>query len=229
LHLFYEPEITDHLSPDESRHAVKVLRLVQGDPIEITNGKGKICEATLTASDSKKCSFKITASSQIPRRDFSIHLAIAPTKNMDRMEWLVEKCVEMGIEKISFLHCKTSERKVISLERIGKIVVSAMKQSRQFWLPEINPMEPFPKFIETVHAGQKFIAHVDHGNPHHLQSIAKSKGEYLILIGPEGDFSVDEIHAALKDGFQKVSLGPNRLRTETAGLSACHILNLINA
>ena len=145
------------------------------------------------------------------------------------MEWMVEKCVEIGVEQISFVLCKTSERKTISLERLDKIIVSAIKQSRQAWLPVLSEMTPFGKFIEACHVSQKFIASVDENNPHHLAQIATPQKDYAVLIGPEGDFTKEEIRQAIAHGFTMTSLGPNRLRTETAGLTACCILNLINA
>lgn len=205
------------------------MRLQSGDEIELTDGKGSLCIATITTIDQKALHFRIKEEKKILRRGFSIHLAIAPTKNLDRMEWLIEKCVELGIEKISFLLCKTSERKFIQLDRIEKIAISALKQSRQAWLPSIAGMTPLPELVAEASENQKFIACVDHDNPVHLARTAAPSGDYIVLIGPEGDFKSDEIILALSSGFRKVSLGPNRLRTETAGLVACGILNQINA
>ena len=144
------------------------------------------------------------------------------------MEWLVEKNVEMGIDEISFMQCQTSERKNINTERIEKIAVSAMKQSQQAWLPVIHPLKPFREIIQHQ-ADQKFIGHVDASNPHHLKALAQPKKKYLILIGPEGDFSNEELELAQKNGFEKIKLGTNRLRTETAGMVACQVLHLINS
>ena len=228
--LFYQPEISSEvLAPEESRHAVKVLRLESGDVIELTDGKGKLCRARLTETNPRQCAFKITESVSVPRRNFSIHIAIAPTKHLDRMEWMIEKCVEIGVEQISFILCKTSERKVISMERLDKIVISALKQSRQAWLPVLSEIMPIGKFLHASTSSQKFIASVDETNPHHLAQIATPQKDYTVLIGPEGDFTKEEILSATSHGFRVASLGPNRLRTETAGLTACCILNLINA
>jgi 16S rRNA (uracil1498-N3)-methyltransferase len=227
LSLFYQPDIEPHyLSEEESRHAIKVLRLQRGDAIRITDGKGNFYDARITETGKHHCHFEILKTEKHPARDFQIHIAIAPTKNADRIEWFVEKAVEIGVEKISFLLCQNSERKSINLERIEKIAVGAMKQSQQAWLPQLTEMK---KFDEVAHelADQKFIAVVDATNPIHLKQLATPAQKYLVLIGPEGDFRMDEIETALQNGFNKVSLGANRLRTETAGLAACHILNLI--
>ncbi len=229
MHLFYQPEITlGHLLSEESKHAIRVLRLEVGTEIELTDGKGGFYKAKITNADPHECGFKVTQSSVICERAFSIHLAIAPTKNADRMEWMVEKCVEIGIEKISFIQCKTSERKTINIERLEKIVVSAMKQSQKAWLPEVSFMVPFQKFISESNDALKFIAHVDDKNPDHLKNLATPRSKYVIAIGPEGDFTKEELEMAYLSGFKKVSLGPSRLRTETAGLAAVMALNLVN-
>jgi 16S rRNA (uracil1498-N3)-methyltransferase len=230
LNLFYQPGIPHgitHLDAEESRHAVRVLRLSEGDPLALTDGKGFFYATKITRADSKKCAFEILEKQEIKKRNFSIHLAIAPTKNADRIEWFVEKAVEIGIEEISFMLCKNSERKVMNMERISKVAVSALKQSQQAWLPRINEMAPFSKIFNST-ADQKFIAHVDSANPTHLSSVTQRNKKYLVLIGPEGDFSNDELDMAIQHGFEKVSLGINRLRTETAGLAAIQILAMIN-
>ena len=231
MNLFYQPEIPNGiftLSADESRHATKVLRLKSGDRIDLTDGKGVFYEAQITKPDLVKCGFAILTTKAQPRKPFRIHIAIAPTKNTDRIEWFVEKTVELGIDHISFILCANSERKSLKLDRLEKIAISAMKQSGQAWLPQVTPMHPFNEILTSV-AKQKFIAFVDSQNPQHLKSVARTEGEALVLIGPEGDFSPEELQRAQDHGFQKVSLGSNRLRTETAGLAACHILNLINS
>ncbi len=229
MHLFYLPDVTaGHLPEDESRHAIKVLRLNAGDEFEITDGKGSLFAVAITDPAPKHCTFRILSKTEVAKRNFSIHLAIAPTKNADRIEWMVEKCVEIGVDEISFLLCKTSERKTINLERIEKVAISAMKQSKHYWLPKLNGIVPFNQFINQPIEGSRFIAHVDESNPNHLKSLANSAESYTVLIGPEGDFSNEELDAALKAGFRKVGLGPNRLRTETAGLAAVMTLNLAN-
>ncbi|MBS1951691.1 MAG: 16S rRNA (uracil(1498)-N(3))-methyltransferase [Cytophagales bacterium] len=230
MNLFYQPNIPEgihYLDRDESHHAVRVMRLGEKQTIDLTDGRGLFYVAKITRADPKKCEFEIIEKKQIARRDFQVHIAIAPTKNADRMEWFVEKVTEIGVDQISFMFCKNSERKVINCERIEKVAVSAMKQSQQAWLPKINDMVSF-KEIFSMNADQKFIAYVDASNPRHLQSAAKPEKNYLILVGPEGDFSKDELELALQNGFEKVSLGANRLRTETAALVSCQILNLKN-
>lgn len=230
MNLFYQPAISQgilHLDPDESRHAIKVLRLQKGDAIELTDGYGYLYQAIVQESNPKECSFIIVDKKEIPSRDFTIAIAIAPTKNMDRTEWFIEKAVEIGIDKIHFLICKNSERKTINRERIVKITVSAMKQSGQARLPYVSGMVPFTEIISQT-ADQKFICYVDASNPDLLKTMANPKKNYLVLIGPEGDFTKEEIELAMEHGFKKVSLGPNRLRTETAALTACQLLNFIN-
>lgn len=230
MNLFYQPDIPQgilHLNEDESRHAVKVLRMNTGDPLLITDGQGALYDAVITKADSRVCCFTITEKRISPARPFSISIAIAPTKNIDRTEWFVEKAVELGIEKIHFMRCKNSERKTVNLERIHKIIISAMKQSGQAWLPVCEEIKPLSEILTLV-ADQKFICYVDSQNPDQLKSLAKRNQKYLILIGPEGDFQKEELEQAIQHGFEKVSLGTNRLRTETAALAACHTLNLIN-
>jgi len=215
------------LNDDESRHAVKVLRMKAGDPLHITDGLGSFYQATISEADPRTCSFSILEKKSVPARKFSIAIALAPTKNIDRTEWFVEKAVEYGIEQIQFILCQNSERKTVNMERIEKIAISAIKQSGQAWLPACTSIKPFSEVL-TTSADQKFICYVDHQNPDQLKSLATVGKEYLVLIGPEGDFREEELKQAMDHGFKKVSLGHNRLRTETAALAACHTLNLIN-
>lgn len=198
-----------------------------GDSLHLTDGKGSFYEGVITEADSKACSFSIVETQKTQVQDFSITIAIAPTKNIDRTEWFVEKAVELGIESIHFMQCKNSERKTINLDRIQKIMVSAMKQSGQAWLPRYSEITPFHNILE-LKADQKFICFVDSHNPDQLKQLADPHKSYLVLIGPEGDFQKEELDLAMTAGFKKVSLGNNRLRTETAALAACHTLNLIN-
>jgi len=199
----------------------------RGDSLDLTDGHGFFYRATINDANPKKCTFDIIEKKEIPSRDFSISIAIAPTKNIDRTEWFIEKAVEIGIEKIQLLQCKNSERKHVNHERLVKIAISAMKQSGQARLPIISEMIPFQKIISHT-ALQKFICYVDADNPNQLKSLARPEQSYLVLIGPEGDFSKEEIQMATDVEFKKVSLGPNRLRTETAALTACQLLNFIN-
>jgi len=229
LSLFYAPEIPEGnfaLDAEEARHAVKVLRLQKGDAIHITDGKGKFYSANINLITKSTCEFSISSTVNIPRRDHRVHIAIAPTKNIDRIEWFVEKSTELGIEEISFIQCHHSERKTINIERIQKKAISALKQSGQAWLPRINPMVAFEQIIQLP-SPDRFIAHVDQDNSRHLKE-ARPNGNYTVLIGPEGDFTKEEIREAIRHGFQKIGLGKSVLRTETAGIAACQILNLIN-
>ncbi|MDX1627879.1 MAG: 16S rRNA (uracil(1498)-N(3))-methyltransferase, partial [Fulvivirga sp.] len=205
-----------------------VLRLTKGDKIELVDGQGGWYTAEIVDNNPKKCAFKIIDQRQAVPKNFYIHIAIAPTKNIDRTEWFVEKAVEIGIDEISFIQTSNSERKNIKLERIIKKAISAMKQSRKAWLPQINELEDFTALIDHPEEQEKFIAHVDFENPDHLNHLASSSSSYFVLIGPEGDFTPHEVEHALKHDFKKVSLGDSRLRTETAGIVACHLLNILN-
>lgn len=216
------------MSPDESKHAVKVLRLQNGDSIELIDGEGGLYHATITDNHPKRCAFRVDCVNQEPERTAKIHIAIAPTKNLDRIEWFVEKAVEIGVDEISFLLCSNSERKVLKLDRIEKKAISAMKQSLKARKPKLNDLIPYPDFISNLKGPQKFIAYVDFENPRQLQDEIQAGQSVCVLIGPEGDFSNEELTAAEKYGFKKVGLGKSRLRTETAGIVACHIHALVN-
>lgn len=232
MNIFYEPNIkqTLLLNEEESRHAIKVLRLSVGSKLYIVDGKGGFYTCEVRVAHEKKCEVKIVEEIQnYERQDFYIHLIVAPTKNMDRIEWMVEKCVEMGIHEISFIQTRYSERKEIKTIRIEKIAVGAMKQSLKAFLPKINEMITWKAFLQKeVNESQKMIAHLEEGDRKLIQNLAIPKGNYAVLIGPEGDFATEEISDALKKGFLPVTLGNSRLRTETAGLAACFTLNLIN-
>lgn len=230
MQLFYQPEINKgllQLDPEESRHCVKVLRKREGDKITVVDGDGSFYEVAIADADPKKCTFTVLSIHKEEKHPFSIHIGIAPTKNADRIEWFVEKAVELGVDEVTFLQCVHSERVKINLERLLKKAVSAMKQSVKASLPRLNPIVPFEEFAQKS-AAQKFIAHVDRDNPDHLKDVANPKMDYLVMIGPEGDFSAKEIEMAKSHDWLTVSLGKSRLRTETAGLAACHVLNLIN-
>lgn len=229
--LFYQPDVSNgvlYLDPEESRHCVKVLRKRNGDSIHVTDGKGSLYTCTITNSRPDKCAFVVESAVLEKKKNFNIHIAIAPTKNPDRIEWFVEKAIEIGVNEITFVECDNSERTSIKLERIEKLALSAMKQSLKFTVCKINTIKPLQDFIPSIDEGQKFIAYVDQANPDELFKVAEPAQHYTILIGPEGDFSTNELTLALERGFKKVALGPSRLRTETAGMVACHTLNLIN-
>lgn len=226
--LFYQPLLPEVQSLDleESKHCIKVLRKQSGDIIHVVDGKGSFYEAEITEANHKKCLFKVLNSKAEIRHGFKRHIAISPTKNLDRMEWFIEKAVEFGVDEISFLNCYHSERKVLKLDRLEKKAVSAMKQSVKATLPVLNEMENFSTFIKAQTVDIKCIAYVDFNNPFHFKEKLNVVKDVLILIGPEGDFSENEVAEAQSYGFEKVSLGISRLRTETAGIAAVHLMNL---
>jgi 16S rRNA (uracil1498-N3)-methyltransferase len=231
MQLFYCPQINeglDFLGTEESRHCVKVLRKKTGDVIHLTDGSGKFYEAQLTDLNQKKCTFKILSSTTENKNSFFIHIAIAPTKNSDRIEWFIEKAVEIGVDKISFLKTSFSERKSINLERIQKKAVSAMKQSVRARLPEFVGIEKLSIFLNSNTEDQRFIAHLEGESTPNLRQLAFPGKNYLILIGPEGGFSDEEIVMIKEKQFKVAKIGDYRLRTETAGIVACTILNNIN-
>lgn len=248
MHLFFVPNLSTAsiLPEEESLHAVKVLRLKTGDSIQIVDGKGGFFNARITTPHHKHCAFEITETLvDANKRNYKLHIAIAPTKNIDRLEWFIEKATEIGIDEITPVFCQNSERKVVKEERLEKIIISAAKQSLKAKFPTLNPPCSFNEFICTYNADQQFIAHcytspqpspeeretekaTDFSsiqNPIFGRKLLKSEIEQaksiLILIGPEGDFSPEEVSTAIKNGYQPVSLGDSRLRTETAGVVAC--------
>ncbi|RAV99614.1 16S rRNA (uracil(1498)-N(3))-methyltransferase [Pseudochryseolinea flava] len=231
MNLFYQPHIAEgihHLDLEESRHCIKVLRRKVGDSLVITDGKGFFYDAIITVASEKECRFEIKKSTAAATPSFQIHIAISPTKNNERIEWFVEKAVEFGIHRISLIECDHTERAYLKSDRLRKVAVSAMKQSLKPQLPLIDEVTTLKKLLPSITAQQRFIAYVDSNNPLHLQHAAVAAQSYCVLVGPEGDFSRDELEQSVVAGFQKVSLGQSRLRTETAGLAACHILNLVN-
>lgn len=233
MHLFYQPSLTPAdaaglLTDDDARHATRTLRLGVGDPISVTDGRGNRYDSLITKAD-KHCAFRIVSNVPTPPRPFQVRICVAPTKNMDRIEWFVEKAVEIGIERISFFIGQHSERRVLKLDRIEKIAVSAMKQSLQSWLPILDEAVPFANLLPTVEETHRYVAHLPNDEPGtSLMSRAEPGGTYAVLIGPEGDFSALELQQATQAGFQMVTLGPNRLRTETAALTACIGLTMLN-
>ncbi len=215
------------LPEEEAAHCIRVLRMKEGDRIRLTDGKGCFYDAVISAVSGKRCMVHIERKEQQEQLwNGYLHIAVAPTKLMDRNEWFVEKAVEIGVDEITFLKTDHSERDVIKMERIEKIAVSAMKQSQKATLPVLNGMTPLHSFIEQGFDGDKYIAHCEPGSKVLLQDALTPGHNSLVLIGPEGDFSPAEIEMALKAGFKPISLGPSRLRTETAALVAVHIMNL---
>lgn len=231
MRIYYAPEIetTLELPVDEARHCVKVLRSRPGDEITIVDGKGNIIRARLTEVTNKHCSVEIINREREEKIwDGYIHLAVAPTKNIDRVEWLAEKATEIGMDRLSFLNCRYSERRVVKTDRIDRIVVSAVKQSLKATKPQVDEMEDFMDFVNRPFDGRKFICHCYDTPKKPLKDVVVRGERSLVLTGPEGDFSEEEVNAAIQAGFEPVSLGRARLRTETASLCAVHILNLAN-
>jgi 16S rRNA (uracil1498-N3)-methyltransferase len=232
MQLFYTPDIDKSLvlPEEEARHCIRVLRLTEGSEIDLTDGKGYLYKAVIVQAHPKHCVVNIKERIlHTPFWKFNLHIAVAPTKNMDRMEWFAEKATEIGINAISFLNCRYSERKEIKGERIEKILISAMKQSLKATLPALDGMVDFKHFIKRPFDGQKFIAHCESDEEKQvLKHVYKAKENALILVGPEGDFSTEEIDLATQAGFKAVSLGESRLRTETAALTACQTIHFVN-
>ena len=227
MHRFYCPDIADTwtLGEEDSKHCVKVLRMGEGDIIEVVDGNGKLYTCRITMAHPKRCAVvAMEKVEQPPHWGCRIVLGIAPTKNLDRMEWLVEKCVEMGVDRIIPLRCHNSERTVLKTERLKKIMVSAMKQSLKATLPVLDEMTPVERVIAEAPDGTRCIAYCDALLPreqrHTLASAFRPGEDVTVLIGPEGDFSPEEVQAATAAGFVPVSLGESRLRTETAGMMA---------
>lgn len=231
---FYVPDAAckQELPQDEAIHATRVLRLHEGDNIFLMNGKGAFYKAVVTMTSGKRCTYSIVE--ELPQQHpwhGHIHIVMAPTKMMERVEWMAEKATEIGIDELSFIECRFSERRQLRTDRIEKIVIAAMKQSRKAWKPVVNELCPFEEFVKQKRDGNKFICHcyneIEKKNLFNILQTQSDKDEDItILIGPEGDFSMEEVKQALQYGFQSVSLGTSRLRTETAALSAVMMAQL---
>jgi len=235
MQLFYHSSISIDISEftfdkQESRHIVKVLRKRVGDTILITNGKGILLTTEITDDNEKKCAVSIVEAKLMPKkREYNLHIAIAPTKLNDRFEWFLEKATEIGVDEITPIICDRSERKIIKLERLQKLIQSAAKQSLKYHWPKLNKAVSFSVFLKTVDKiDDRFIAHCVENQKSHLSKVAMPEKNTVILIGPEGDFSSKEIDESLAHKFIPVSLGESRLRTETAGIVAVHTLALLN-
>ncbi len=228
--LFYQSEIEQkiYLSEEDSRHCVKVLRKNTNDKIHVVDGVGGLFECEITKAHEKKCELRIlSVERDFQKRNHYLHIGIAPTKNADRIEYFIEKCVEIGIDEITLIQTKHSERKHQKIDRLEKIAISAMKQSLKAYLPKINELTTFDAFIKNAKAELKIIAHLeDDAKP--LKEVTSENKSILILIGPEGDFTKEEIIGAKNTDYQVVTLGNARLRTETAGVVACTIINTFN-
>jgi len=234
--MFYEPKIKETLclGEEESQHCVQVLRAQIGDTIEITDGRGTLYQAEIVNPNRKHCEVKIVSESKPePLHEGRVHIAIAPTKNIDRLEWFIEKATEMGVDEITPLLCRFSERKVVNDERLQRVMVAAAKQSLKVTYPVIHSLTKLEDFIASVNADDRLIAHCEGGyaanaEKQALQHCLTRGHSVVILIGPEGDFSPEEIALARNKGYRPISLGKARLRTETAGLVACHTAILMN-
>lgn len=236
VRFFFDPQMSGELPAEEAHHATKVLRLGVGDELMLVDGQGCFYRASITASTGHRCAYRIEESMpQEPAWTGHLHLAVAPTKMMDRVEWLAEKATEIGFDELTFLDCQFSERRVVKEDRIDKILVSAMKQSHKAWKPQLNGMLKFRDFIRQEREGDKFICHcyeesdVGDGDKPILFDVLREGVPATVLVGPEGDFSVDEVRLALQKGYRSVTLGRSRLRTETAALVAVHMMQMKNA
>jgi 16S rRNA (uracil1498-N3)-methyltransferase len=239
MHIFYQPDLFSSdilLNEEESKHCIRVLRMKRGDEVQLVDGKGTLAIAQIAEDHPKKCMLHIIHREHKPQPfSYYLHIAVAPTKNFDRVEWFIEKAVEVGIHEISFLECENSERAKINMERCEKIAISAMKQSKQVYLPKLNELKSFHKVVAEISSQQKFIAWCETGQEQLLQkqisksASAKAGQQITILIGPEGDFTKEEVDAAMQKGFTPASFGANRLRTETAALYACMTINVFFA
>lgn len=233
MQLFFNPDLSESsteitFTKEESKHIVKVLRKSVGDILHITNGKGWLFKAKLQSTDIKRCMAVMTSKIQQPKRPYHLHLAVAPTKMNDRYEWFLEKATEIGVEVITPIICDHSERKIIKQDRFEKILQSAMKQSLNCYLPKLNGAINFRNFVQQEFNGHRFIAHCHETQRKTLKNELQAKSDVLILIGPEGDFSVKEIEMAIQNKFIPVTLGETRLRTETAAMVACHSVAFVN-
>lgn len=234
MQLFYTPDIEPShpqyfLNEEESKHAVRVLRLEVGNEVQLIDGRGGFYTAFIHDAHPKRTILNITSVvSGFNKRNHYLHLAVAPTKNIERLEWFLEKATEIGIDEISLIVSQRSERKEVKIDRLNKIITSAIKQSIKAYHPLLNEPVKLSQLLQQPFNGQKFIAHCEQGDKLHLRDELLIQGHYLILIGPEGDFTPVEIETALQNEFKPITLGQSRLRTETAALEACFEVNFLN-
>ena len=232
MHVFYTPDINSNnytLNEEESKHCSKVLRLGVGDVVHLIDGRGGLYKAQINEANKKHVQLLVIEHQQeYGKPNHHLHIAIAPTKNIDRLEWFLEKATEIGIDEITPIICDRSERKIIKEERLEKVITSAVKQSLTAYHPQLNKAISFADFITKNKETEKFIAHCMDGAKPYINQIVNIHQSYLILIGPEGDFTPAELNVALQNGYKPVTLGNTRLRTETAALAACFELNFIN-
>jgi 16S rRNA (uracil1498-N3)-methyltransferase len=233
MQLFYNPTINETTESftfdrEESKHIIKVLRKKDGDILFVTNGLGYLFKTEITLASDSKCTVQIVSFEKSAPSNFKLHLAVAPTKMNDRYEWFLEKATEIGIQEITPIICDRSERKVINNDRFEKIILSAMKQSNELYLPKLNPAISFKEFIKQQNEGLRLIAHCEETDKKTLKSVVQPNTNVTVLIGPEGDFSEKEIALALEQKYIPISLGNTRLRTETAAVVACHSVVFVN-
>ncbi|RZK76740.1 MAG: 16S rRNA (uracil(1498)-N(3))-methyltransferase [Pedobacter sp.] len=233
MHVFYTPDIDSDqyvLNEEESRHCVKVLRLVIGAQVYLIDGKGGLYKAEIISETKRNVGLKVLESTkEYNKRNHHLHIAVAPTKNIDRIEWFLEKATEIGIDEITPIICDRSERRVIKEDRLNKVITAAVKQSLQAYHPVLNPQVNLSDFLNMPRDSNKMIAHcISEASRQYIDQVARPKQRYTILIGPEGDFTPDEISLALRCGYKPLTLGNTRLRTETAALEACFEVNYIN-
>ncbi len=232
MHVFYTPDLTSDrytLNEDESKHCSKVLRLGIGDVVQLIDGKGGFYQAEIIIAGKKNVELSIVhRQTEYGKRNHYLHIAVAPTKNIDRLEWFLEKATEIGIDEITPIICERSERRIVKEERLEKVITSAVKQSLTAYHPKLNPTISFSEFLKRRDHSEKFIAHCNDGEKQYIHQLVQKHQSYLVLIGPEGDFTPAETNIALENGYKAVTLGNTRLRTETAALAACFELNFIN-
>ncbi|WP_443937442.1 16S rRNA (uracil(1498)-N(3))-methyltransferase [Pedobacter sp. MW01-1-1] len=235
MHIFYTPDINQTqaiytLNEEESKHCVRVLRLAAGAIIYLVDGVGGFYTAEITSDNPKKVGLRIlTVQPEYHKRNHYLHIAVAPTKNIDRLEWFLEKATELGIDEITPIITDRSERKVVKEDRLNKVIISAVKQSLKAYHPKLNDAISYDAFLKQDFKGDKLIAHcIDNENKQYISNLVQPHGKYLILIGPEGDFSPEEVNKALNNDYKPLTLGDNRLRTETAALAVCFEINYLN-
>ena len=233
MHIFYTPDITHDtytLNEEESKHCVRVLRLSVGTVVNLVDGKGGFYTAEIISDNPKKVSLSILkVETEFHKRNHYLHIAVAPTKNIDRMEWFLEKATELGIDEVTPIITDRSERRIVKEDRLNKVITSAVKQSIKAYHPKLNEAISYNAFLNLPFEGNKLIAHcIDENDKKYISELVAPHQKYLILIGPEGDFSPEEVNLALNKGFKPLTLGDNRLRTETAALSVCFEINYLN-
>ncbi|MBM3401794.1 MAG: 16S rRNA (uracil(1498)-N(3))-methyltransferase [Bacteroidetes bacterium] len=232
MHIFYTPDLSSEtyfMSEEESKHCIKVLRLQTGSKLNLVDGKGGFFDAIVEDANPKRTKIKILqVQRNFGKRNHYLHIAIAPTKNIERVEWFLEKATEIGIDEISPIICDRSERREVKTDRLKKVITTAIKQSIKAFHPQLNEAKSFSEFILNSNCSNKFIAHCAPGNKSAIKENFKLNSEYLVMIGPEGDFSSVEVDLAIQQNFIPISLGDSRLRTETAALEACFEINFLN-